>query len=353
MNSKQLYVLLAVVLSACSGTQQPQLNPAAVQAIAETTPMPVAGDAADDPAIWINYANPGGSLLVGTNKKAGLSVFSLDGRLLNHFDVGRINNVDIRQGFPLGADTVDLVAGSNRTDNTVLVMTIDSAGMLRPVLKTPIQSALEEVYGFCLYHELKSNRFFAIVNGKSGEVEQWELLDAGNGQIEGRLARAFAVNGQPEGCVADDELGFLYLGEEDRGLWKFDASPEGSKEGILVDTVGKGRLVADVEGVALWYGLNGQGYLVVSSQGNNTYAVYERQGNNRYLGSFQITDGDLVDGVAETDGIEATSVPLGTAFPLGIFVAQDGFNTDRGTDANQNFKIVDWQKIALALQLPE
>lgn len=351
MKWKPIHVLFAVAFAACTTTQTPEVIPMAVAPSSETTPMPTAGDAADDPAIWINHRNPAASLLVGTNKKAGLSVFTLDGTLRNHFDVGRINNVDIRQGFPLGSDTVDLVAGSNRTDNTVLVMVIDSAGTLHEVLKTPIRSALTEVYGFCLYHELKTNRYFAIVNGKSGEVEQWELLDAGNGQIEGKLIRAFVVNGQPEGCVADDQLGFLYLGEEDRGLWKFDASPDGSKEGILIDTVGKGRLVADVEGIALWYGQNGQGYLIVSSQGNNTYAVYEREGNNRYLGSFNITDGELADGVAETDGIEASSVPLGPTFPQGIFVAQDGFNTDKGADANQNFKLVDWSKIAEALKL--
>lgn len=350
MNARLSLFLVAVIVTACSRNQQ-QVTPVAVQPAAETSPIGTVGDAADDPAIWVNHRNPGSSLIVGTNKKAGLSVFSLDGKLLNHFDVGRINNVDIRQGFPLGTDTVDLVAGSNRTDNTLLVMTIDSAGMIRPVLKTPIHSSLEEVYGFCLYHDLRSNRFFAIVNGKSGEVEQWELLDAGNGQVEAKLARIFAVDGQPEGCVADDEMGFIYLGEENRGVWKFEASPEGSQRGVMIDTVGKGRLVADVEGVALWYGLNGQGYLIVSSQGNNTYAVYEREGDNRYLGSFQITDGDLADGVAETDGIEAISVPLGAAYPNGVFIAQDGFNTENGTEANQNFKIVDWQKIATALQL--
>lgn len=322
-----------------------------VVAIVETEPMPTSGDAADDPAIWINYADVTKSLIVGTNKKSGLSVFKLDGKLIHHFPVGRINNVDIRQGFRLGNQKVDLVAGSNRTDNTVLLMSIDSTGELKPVLKSPVQSSLKEVYGFCLYHSIANNKYYAFVNGKSGQVEQWELLDAGNNLIEGKLARTFAVNGQPEGCVADDETGLLYLGEEDKGVWRFNAEPGNDNKGFLIDSVGAGRLIADVEGVTIWYGKQGQGYLLVSSQGNNTFAVYERQGSNKYIGSFAIVDGQWVDGVAETDGIDVTSVNLGARFPKGVFIAQDGFNTDAGNPVNQNFKLVSWASVDSLLLL--
>ena len=33
--------------------------------------------------------------------------------------------------------------------------------------------------------------------------------------------------GQLEGCVADDILGHLYIGEEDRGIWKYAAAKPG------------------------------------------------------------------------------------------------------------------------------
>lgn len=349
MKLKRTYLFVSIALVAC--TQVPKMDNKPVQAVAETTPMPTAGDAADDPAIWFNERNPEASLIIGTNKKAGLSVFSLNGKLIKHFDVGKINNVDIRRGFPLANRQIDIVAGSNRTDNSVLVMSIDSTGTLQPLLKTPIISKLDEVYGFCLYHEKKTNRFYAIVNGKSGGVEQWELTDNGDNYIKGTLVRTFNVQGQPEGCVADDELGFIYLGEEDRGIWKFSAAANSKDKGSLIDSLSSGHLVADVEGLAIYYGKDGKGYLIASSQGNNSYAIYKREDKNQYIGSFDIADGQLVDGVAETDGIEVTSLNLGGQFPSGLFIAQDGFNKDHDKEANQNFKIVDWREIAKALNL--
>ena len=56
-------------------------------------------------------------------------------------------------------------------------------------------------------------------------------------------------------------------------------------------------LVPDVEGLTIYYGEDGNGYLVASSQGNNTFAIYDRAGSNSYLGSFAVED------VEETDGI--------------------------------------------------
>ena len=70
MKLNHLYLLMAVALTACAGSRQTDVNIVAVQAAAETTPMPTAGDAADDPAICINHRNPETSLIVGTNKKA-------------------------------------------------------------------------------------------------------------------------------------------------------------------------------------------------------------------------------------------------------------------------------------------
>ena len=41
-------------------------------AIAETEPVKTSGDAADDPAIVINYNNPQQSIILGTDKRAGV-----------------------------------------------------------------------------------------------------------------------------------------------------------------------------------------------------------------------------------------------------------------------------------------
>ena len=79
-------------------------------------------------------------------------------------------------------------------------------------------------------------------------------------------------------------------------------------------------LVPDVEGLTIYYGEDGNGYLVASSQGNNTFAIYDRAGSNSYLGSFAVED------VEETDGIDVTNVPLGEDYPAGLLVVQDGSN---------------------------
>src|SRR5690606_16649840 len=43
----------------------------------QTDPVNTSGDAADDPAIWIHPQQPERSLVLGTNKKAGLQVYDL------------------------------------------------------------------------------------------------------------------------------------------------------------------------------------------------------------------------------------------------------------------------------------
>jgi len=318
-----------------------------VTADAETTPMPVEGDAADDPAIWIHPEDPAKSTILGTNKKKGINVYSLEGKLLFEYPLGRVNNIDVRYGFPLGTGKVDLVAGSNRSDSGITVMGISPVdGSLFPVLEQPIHTGLDEVYGFCLFHDRKSGSYYAVVNGTDGKVEQWLLYPSENGKVAAKLARTFGFQGQTEGCVADDEQGILYIGEEDRGVWKMNANPGVPENRQLIDSVKGKRLKDDVEGLALYCGKGEEGYLIVSSQGNHTYAVYERRGDNRYVGSFSIRDGKLIDGTRETDGIDVSSVSLSPLFPDGLFVAQDGFNRTGGKKDFQNFKIVSWRKIA-------
>jgi 3-phytase len=69
--------------------------------------------------------------------------------------------------------------------------------------------------------------------------------------------------------------------------------------------------------------------LIASSEGDNSYAVYTRTGDNAYLGAFRIVDGKGIDGSSDTDGIDVTTANLGSAFPRGLFVAQDGSNDVR------------------------
>ncbi len=344
-------VLLYSLVPAISIAQKPQL--VKVSTDSETQPVSSSDDAADDPAIWVHPNDPGRSLIIGTNKKSGLSVYELSGKLLHEYPLGRINNVDVRYGFRLGERKVDIVAGSNRSDSGIVVLAVNPLnGALENILERPLKTGLSEVYGFCLYHDIHEDNYYAFVNGTDGKVEQWQLKASHGNKVNAILVRNFSLKTQTEGCVADDETGYLYIGEEDRGIWKVKASPAEPAVPVLLDSVGNGHLKADVEGLAIFYGQNGTGYLIASSQGNNTYAIYRREGTNEYVGSFKLTKGNTSDGTSDTDGIDVTSCNLGSAYPHGLFVAQDGSNRDGRKKMNQNFKMVSWQKIAREFQPP-
>lgn len=317
----------------------------------ETTPMPANfnDDAADDPAIWVNSKNLEGSRIVGTDKKGGLAVYNLKGEQLFYYPHGLMNNVDVRYGFVLGNDTVDLVCASNRSNQTISVYAINEDGSLINIAGNLMQSAMQdEVYGFCMYRSPVSYKYYAFVNSKSGEVEQWELK-AVDGKIEGCRVRTFSLGTQVEGMVADDENQTLFVGEEVAGIWKFDAEPDGGVVGtkLAMSSMEENENICyDIEGLAIYYLPNGEGYLVASSQGNYSYAVFKRQSPHDYLGSFRIADG-VVDGAEETDGLEIYSFQLNDDFRHGLLVVQDGFNTDEaGKDEPQNFKLVAWENVA-------
>jgi 3-phytase len=86
---------------------------ASVAAIGETAPVGTASvDAADDPAIWRNRQRPSESLIVATDKKAGLYVYGLDGKRRSFDPAGLVNNVDL---IDLGTRGI-LVAASDRNN---------------------------------------------------------------------------------------------------------------------------------------------------------------------------------------------------------------------------------------------
>ncbi len=320
-----------------------------VSADVETTPVAsqFGEDAADDPAIWINHENLEKSTVIGTNKKSGLVVYNLDGEQLYYYSVGKINNVDLRYGFPTGKDTVDFVAGSNRTDNSLLLMKINKlTGELENFAARSIICGVDEVYGMCLYKSPFNGRFYVFVGGKDGTTEQFELFATEQSTIDARLVRTLKLSTQSEGMVADDETGYLYMAEEDGGLWKFNAEPDSAAvpQKIAMSDTSNHYIHYDLEGVSIYYAAGGKGYLVVSSQGNYSYALFEREGDNKYVGSFRIADG-TIDGVEETDGLDVTNVAISNKFPNGFLVVQDGFNYRGDTLETQNFKIVAWEKI--------
>jgi 3-phytase len=316
----------------------------------ETEPVSASqnDDAADDPAIWIDFDDPSKSLIVGTNKKAGLNLYTLDGKEVFFIAEGLINNVDLRYDFDLNGRKVDISGGSNRTNNSICFHIIDGeARELIPVHARNIISNVDEVYGFCMYRSKQTGDYYAFVNGKNGTIEQWKLFATEEDKIDAEIVRTLEVSSQPEGMVADDEKGILYVGEEMRGVWKFMAEPDAGDKKEFIANSGRENpdISFDVEGLSIFYMPEGKGYLIASSQGNNSFAIFERENDNEYLTSFSISDGK-VDGVEETDGLDVSNYAFNDDFPGGLLVVQDGFNFDGDSLSSQNFKLVDWRKAA-------
>ncbi|AZF47581.1 phytase [Pseudomonas sp. R2-7-07] len=318
-----------------------------VGALRQTEPVSRQGDAADDPAIWIHPHTPAKSRVLGTNKKQGLLAYDLDGKLLQELAVGRLNNVDVRPNFKLGAQTVDLAVASNRDHNSLSLFSIDrESGELQAAGEVP--TPLKEIYGICLFQPA-SGELYAIANGKDGTFLQYRL-SAPAGRVQGELVRQFKVDSQPEGCVADDQRQRLFLGEEDVGVWAVDARADQPATLTSVIKVGA-QLHADVEGLAL-YQSPARDYLVVSSQGNDSYLVLDAEPPFAVRGAFRVglNAAAGIDGASETDGLEATAVNLGGPWSQGMLVVQDG--RKRMPEQAQNFKFVPWDEVTRALKLP-
>lgn len=351
-----LQILILALLVVGCGQKRPVPNLPSVFADVETPAVnAVAGaDAADDPAIWYNRHAPERSIIIGTVKRFGLEVYDLQGKRLHRYAIGNPNNADVRYDFPLAnGELVDIAACTDRSNNEILIFRINpSDGSLSLISGGRLRSKAAEVYGICMYKNLKTNDFYVFLNSKDGVIEQFRLSPFGSDQIGGELLRTFKVQTQPEGMVSDDALGIVYLGEEDRGVWKFCPDDLSDTPQLnLLENSGQSNpnITYDIEGMAIYEASDTSGYLLVSSQGNNSYAVFDRQGDNRYFGSFKIGDG-AIDGTYDTDGIEICSKNLGGIFSKGLLVAQDGANTSAlGKAEAQNFKLVAWDKIELIL----
>ena len=313
---------------------------------AETAIMPQGGDAADDPAIWINPQDASRSLILGTNKRQGLFVYTLDGQQVQQLDVGRVNNVDVRYGARWAGELMDLAAASNRDTRSVSLFAISrSSGEVQHVMDMP--TPLAGIYGLCLYQEA-AGQIHVYVNDEDGTYLHYTLQTT-DSAWSGMLVRQFAVASQPEGCVASDLTGRLYIGEEDVGIWTLGAGAGDSVTLEPLAMVGK-ELRDDVEGLAL-YATPEREYLLASSQGNDSYVLFDAAAPYAALGAFRIgmnlQSAPMMDGASETDGLEVSSANLGGLYEHGILIVQDGRNVLPAE--NQNFKLVPWTAVRSAL----
>ena len=304
-----------------------------VTANVETEPVFAEDDAADDMCILENLNSPEKSLIISSDKKYGIIVYDLDGVKLYNYEVGRINNVDILASRSI--QNKYIVAGTNRTYNSIDIYLFNSRGELENLILRKEIPSLKDVYGVTFYRDEFNTYLF--ISDKKGNVEQWSYNnDEVNSEI--KFVRKLKFSSLVEGLVADESKGKIYIGQERKGIWELNAFPSLDSEKRLIFKKSK-NFKPDFEGLALRDDGNGEGYLIASVQGSNGYLIIERKSLVAKI-FFRIIDGDNIDGTTETDGIDVTSIKT-SKFPNGFFIAQD----DNNDGLNQNFKLVDWNKI--------
>lgn len=351
---------MSVLGASCAVFDPENASDSAKLAYGVGTPVPAAGetpnvgtanrDAADDPEIWADPNDPSRGAIFGTDKQSGLYVYDLTGAQTQFLGGGRLNNVDLRDGFTANGKPQVLVGASNRDRKGVSFFLLDPA-TLKVASWGFAPSAIDLPYGFCMGR--RGAEVIAVMNSEGGQVRQYRVSDK-DGQPALTEERVFEVGSQTEGCVIDDVAGVLYVGEEAKGIWRYSLDPATGSARTQLAAAPSEMLKPDVEGLTLLRE-GAKTWLIASSQGDSAFAVWRVDGAQaEYRGRFSVMPGGGADAVTGTDGIAALGGPVGT-FPEGLFVAQDDVDTEGETTGGgrtrQNFKLVDWRAVKAALNL--
>ncbi|MFZ4265447.1 phytase [Streptomyces arboris] len=323
---------------------------------------------------------------------------------------GRFNNVDLVHGLRLSSVRADLAVVSDRGHDRLRFYRIDRdrvGGPLTDVTDPAVPPVFSKnqaeingqrtAYGLATWTDPSSGKSFALVSRRERtSITLLELRPTKAGKVTYRTVRTLNLpstfrlpNGtswspcgepgelpQVEGMVVDPVNGTLYAGQEDVGIWRLRADLTRGRP-KLIDKVreygvpgvydeeteectpghdpgyGGSKLSADVEGLTLVTESGGGGYLLASSQGDNTFAAYDRQvkDDNAYEGGFRVAPANSrLDGSEECDGAAALNAPLGSQYPNGLLVVQDGHDAPgEGDRPATNFKFVDLGTVMNAL----
>jgi 3-phytase len=240
---------------------------------------------ADDPAIWVNAANPRRSLVIGTLKRGGLDVYDLEGKLLQHMSgdamppdmqlrSARYNNVDIIYGFKVGGKRADLAVVTDRHNDLLRFFALDPHAVERgraPLTEVTAPGAPrlfsadtgelkagKTAYGLAVTQSEPNHETAHAFVSRSGQTTIARVkVFSDNGRVAYSIVTRFDLpdavplpNGgtwqpclqdegdkpQVEGMVVDDFHRVLYLAQERVGIWKTDIDQE-SPQMVLLDKV--------------------------------------------------------------------------------------------------------------------
>jgi 3-phytase len=314
----------------------------------------------DDPAVWVHPSDPARSLILGTNKTAApagsLLVFGLDGKLRQEIKpIDRPNNVDVEYGLRLSGRPVDIAILTERLQRRLRVFRVrpDGSGLddLSPSGIPVFEGQQGEngaPMGVAIYKRPRDGAVFAIVGRKTGprQGHLWQYrLDGKTGAINAVRVREFgnfSGVGEIEAIAIDDELGYVYYADEGDGIHKWHADPDHPQASRELAHFGRDGFTADREGIAIYAGKGGTGYIICTDQipGNSQYRVYRREGTPANPHDHSELLKVFRGGADSTDGIEVLSHNLGPGFPHGLMVAMNS--------SGRNFLLYRWQDIANA-----
>lgn len=335
-----------------------------------------------DPAVWVNPEKSALSLIIGTHGSGGVGVYNLNGELLNAIEGGDYHSVDIiyafnfEEGNVIDVAVVTTAEGNNGSIKTFAIVDVfpylidltNNGGFI------PTGGKGRNALDVATYVSVYSGKKYAFVVTDNDQIVQLELQGSISKNItkstsfRRKLNVATKEESVVEGLAVDRETGHVYVTLSDR-IIKFDAEPNEDDGDSYYEVVKASSFVKTsstspppkLKGITIYYsGYKKDGYLIVSVQGESTFAVFERHDDNDYHGSFTIGDnngsggiGAYVDRTGETEGIDVINVNLGPDFECGTFIAHDNENTDSeggNTMNNGNFKLVAYDVIAKSLE---
>ncbi|WP_224364667.1 myxosortase-dependent phytase-like phosphatase [Hyalangium versicolor] len=335
-------------------------QPVAVQPLVETRTVARGGSSSQDVALWVNPntlldggaidggpIDGGQGLVVVADSVVGLISFRLDGSenqaLLSD---GVAYGVDVRDSFSVLGGSAPLVVAVNGSLQALTAYIVDPVTLqLRRVDTGTLTVQNFSPRTVTLYRSAATGTLYAFTADSAGSMQQLELRPV-DGGVQSFPVRNFPVGGPVAGAVADDAQGYLFVAEQNAGIWRYSAEPDAGTARTSVATA-TDPLTTPLGGLGLYPLPGNKGYLLAASAGGDQVVVYERQPPHRTVGAFTVVQDGGIDAVTGPTTVEATSRALGPSFPAGLVAVHDAIN-----DPIQNDKLVSWTSVANAFSPP-
>lgn len=346
--------LLLLAAASCNQTQEKVITKKTDSVFSDTLPVKPAvitdttKHDTDDPAIWVNAADPAQSLILGTDKDedGALYVFDLNGKEIPGKTVRglkRPNNVDIEYGFSWKGKRIDIAVVAERLTSKLRVFSlpdmtaIDGGGIA--MFAGESGDGFRDLMGVACYKNSRGE-VDVIIGRKNGPVDgtylwQYRLTDS-SGNLTAKLLRKFGnYSGKKEieAIAVDDELGYIYYSDEGTGVRKYYADPEKGNDELAV--FAQEGFAGDHEGISIYNSGQKRGFIVVSDQQANKFRLFPREGEKGNEHNHPLLRTVKVE-ANQSDGSEVVAVAL-PGFPTGLFVAMSD---------NKTFHYYHWKDIA-------